>query len=1081
MTVQDKADRKNLPPPTGRAGSGAGDAPHVAPATDTERALAEALAGVLKVEGVSVQSHFFDDLAANSLLMARFATQVRKLGNLPRISIKDIYVNPTVRSLATALDALSPAPPPASQQQFGANGDNGSSATGTPTTGTPTTAGGSAALPTGGVVARPGTVAATPPTPHRASNAAYRATGFAQLAVFLVTTYLGARAFRAIIEFVFAATTPGAGLGAQFVEFYQRSALVGGLLFVGFVVLPIAAKWLLVGRWTTGEIRLWSPGYLRFWLVKTLVQVNPMVLFAGTPLFMWYLRALGAKIGKGVMVHARRVPVATDLITLGDGAVIGKNAVFSGYRAVHGVIQLGPVSIGRGAHVSEKTVLDIHTELGDGAELGHSSALQAGQAVPAGQTWHGCPAEQTSTSYRTCPELPGRQWRKVVYTLFQLFTIFVVAPAGLALAVLVLPKIPPLTQLYNTPALLGSPVYYLVVVAVALTLFVLGLAGGLLFIATVPRLLHRMMKPDKAYPLFGLFYILHQAITGMTNSKLFMYMFGDSSAVTHHLRFLGYDLGTVQQSGSNFGTELRHDSPYLTSIGTGTMVSDALEVNNASYSRTAFMVSPVEIGPNNYLGNHIAYPPGGRTGENVLLATKVLVPIDGPVWENCGMLGAPPFRIPRSVDRDSQFDHLKEPETLRRRLRGKNRHNFRTGLLFVGLGWLRALIAVLSAGAVLGTYRQFAEFALMGAAIAGLLVFLALGILAERLVLGFGRLRPKLCSIYDPYFWHHERLWKLLFTPRFPGTPLNPLLWRLGGVRMGKRVFDDGVGIPEKTLAEVGDDATLNFASVIQCHSLEDGTFKSDHSVLGAGATLGVAGFAHYGVTMGPGSYLDADAFLMKGEEVAEGERWFGNPARPEYERELPRRDYDELLRERVALLDELALVRRSRRQVAALLGAAAAVLALVNVSFVVDPSRVGPARPVAERLQALVPAMPVAELIDGDEADAPAQLLRSEDPATSFVEEFYEMLPGDTAAAFRELTPEFQRQVGGTVGFTRLYRQVASVAVEDPVTVGEGIVEVTVRTRLKGGAVTTERIAHTVTPAADDDTLRLADATPLP
>jgi hypothetical protein len=36
----------------------------------------------------------------------------------------------------------------------------------------------------------------------------------------------------------------------------------------------------------------------------------------------------------------------------------------------------------------------------------------------------------------------------------------------------------------------------------------------------------------------------------------------------------------------------------------------------------------------------------------------------------------------------------------------------------------------------------------------------------------------------------------------------------------------------------------------------------------------------HYGVTMGEGTRLDADAFLMKGEVTPAGSRWRGNPAR---------------------------------------------------------------------------------------------------------------------------------------------------------------------------------------------------------
>ena len=45
--------------------------------------------------------------------------------------------------------------------------------------------------------------------------------------------------------------------------------------FLGVCLLPILAKWVLVGRWTSQRIRIWSLGYVRFWLVKTLIRMNP--------------------------------------------------------------------------------------------------------------------------------------------------------------------------------------------------------------------------------------------------------------------------------------------------------------------------------------------------------------------------------------------------------------------------------------------------------------------------------------------------------------------------------------------------------------------------------------------------------------------------------------------------------------------------------------------------------------------------------------------------------------------------------------------------------------------------------------
>ena len=54
-------------------------------------------------EHVSVDSHFFDDLGADSMLMARFCARVRKRADLPSVSMPDIYKHPTIRSLAAAL------------------------------------------------------------------------------------------------------------------------------------------------------------------------------------------------------------------------------------------------------------------------------------------------------------------------------------------------------------------------------------------------------------------------------------------------------------------------------------------------------------------------------------------------------------------------------------------------------------------------------------------------------------------------------------------------------------------------------------------------------------------------------------------------------------------------------------------------------------------------------------------------------------------------------------------------------------------------------------------------------------------
>ncbi len=69
-------------------------------ASPLEQPFAQVLAEVLGVGEVPVDGHFFDDLGADSMVMARFCARVRKRPDLPTVSMKDVYRHPTISSLA---------------------------------------------------------------------------------------------------------------------------------------------------------------------------------------------------------------------------------------------------------------------------------------------------------------------------------------------------------------------------------------------------------------------------------------------------------------------------------------------------------------------------------------------------------------------------------------------------------------------------------------------------------------------------------------------------------------------------------------------------------------------------------------------------------------------------------------------------------------------------------------------------------------------------------------------------------------------------------------------------------------------
>ncbi len=378
LTANGKIDRKSLTALAAELGAGEEQAHYSAPTTATERFFCEVLASIMGIEKVSVDSHLFYDLGADSLVVTAFCARLRARPELPPLSTKEVYQRPTIRSLAAALSDAGPA----------LSRDAGSA-----------------------------------PLPVNVAPV-----GAAQYILCGTLQFLSVFAYSFILTFVLIGIYKWLFAGSGFVDIYCRAVLASGAGFLGLCVLPILAKWTLIGRWKPQQIPIWSLEYFRFWLVKTLVRLNPVVLFVGSPIFNFYLRALGAKIGRDVLILSPHVPVCTDLLTIGDNAVVSKDSFFSCYSAHDGVIHIGPVNIGKNAFVGEITVLEIGSSLSDGAQLGHSSSLHFGQAVPAGERRCGSPARQRAElDYRLVDSAKCSDLRKIAYSAFALLFALVIS------------------------------------------------------------------------------------------------------------------------------------------------------------------------------------------------------------------------------------------------------------------------------------------------------------------------------------------------------------------------------------------------------------------------------------------------------------------------------------------------------------------------------------------------------------------------------------------------------------------------------------------------------------------------------
>jgi non-ribosomal peptide synthetase-like protein len=527
-----------------------------------EQQLCDVLAEVMDIEVVDAHSNFFDDLGADSLVMAHFCARLRKREDLPSVPIKAIYQHQTIESLAASL--VLPA-------------DNGQEL---------------AQLHNNGAVPTPASNL-QPVSPFQSGSAKPVANwSYFLCGAFQFATMLG---YIALLGFIFAGGYDWATGATSTGGLYQRSMVFGMALFAFLAIMPILAKWLIVGRWKSEEFPIWGLKYFRFWLVKFLLGVNPLALFAGSPIYLMYLRALGAKIGKGVVVLSPRAPICADLLTIGDNAVVRKDSLFNCYRAEGDVIQTGRVQIGARAFVGELTVLDINTSLGDDAQLGHSSSLHSGQSIPAGEHRVGSPATQpTMVDYLIVAPVAGSRLRRTIYSLFQtLLLVTFTLPIGLMLPILIFRLIPtPEIPQAGEALPFNTWILYSEIALASIVLFFGLMLVGLVINFTMPRLLNLAIKPNVVYPLYGARYAAHRGISRFSNSKFFTRVFGDTSYIMHYLYVLGYDVSFDGQTGANFGTGVKHDNPFHVKIGSGTMAADGLSIINSGYSSTSFTVSP---------------------------------------------------------------------------------------------------------------------------------------------------------------------------------------------------------------------------------------------------------------------------------------------------------------------------------------------------------------------------------------------------------------------------------------------------------------------------------------------------------
>ena len=197
----------------------------------------------------------------------------------------------------------------------------------------------------------------------------------------------------------------GLGLGVLFalaaltVSFGAPVTALGSgivMLAAGVVAATAStvAKWVFVGRIRVAEHPLWSSFVWRTEVADTFVEMVAAPWFAqaatGTPALAWWLRSLGATIGRGVWCETYWLPEA-DLAHLGDGATVNRGCVLQTHLFHDRIMSMDVVTLRNGATLGPHSVILPAASIGDHGTVGPASLVMRGELVPVGSRWSGNP------------------------------------------------------------------------------------------------------------------------------------------------------------------------------------------------------------------------------------------------------------------------------------------------------------------------------------------------------------------------------------------------------------------------------------------------------------------------------------------------------------------------------------------------------------------------------------------------------------------------------------------------------------------------------------------------------------------
>ena len=815
MMPSGKVDRRQLPAP--RGGRLSGDGPVVAAETETEQRVAEVWAEAFGFgpDELSVTADFFTDLGGHSLIAATVVSRLRQQEFAAGLALRDLYANPTARSLAAHLGTTSAPSPVEPRYEPLRHGWRR------------TAAGSAQAVIIYGLL-----LLITLPVAYvyTQNNGEVSMEVLVQLLIAILVSYLGVR----------------------------------------WLVPLVVVRPLSLGI-RPGRYRLWGLTYLRLWTLDMLLGIGPMPVVSGSGLMPIYLRALGARVGARATVASSSISLPA-LVEIGPDAAVGYGAVLRPWRVEDGWVTVGKITVGAGAFVGANAVLEPGSSVGVGAGLAEQSLLSRGETVPAGERRSGSPSQPVEAlavavenMMRTTTPLPGWRPQQILMTLLGIGALEVGA------IVLILPSVGLVWwTLLRWGVLAGVAATVLAGPVFVVTVCVVVALGRN---AVLPH------TPVGVYPVRSVLGVRKWVADKLLEFSLtFTNSLYATLYTAPWLRCLGAHVGRGAEvsTAGHLDPDLLtlHPESFvadMASVGAATFANGRVAFLPTVVGRRAFVGNASVVPAGTTLGERSlvgvsTVPPGDEVpvGTSWLGSPAMHLPRrqdsgDFPeettfrpparvVWQRLGIEFAR-ATLPASVlglsfylflltlsglayDRDLPVPALASPLVA-----------MASGIAVIGY------CAAVKRN-VVGVYRPRVEplwspFVRRSEFVTGLYE-------AAAVPAGLGML---------------------------VGTPFLPPLLRWFGARIGRRTWIGTTYLTEFDLVEVGDDATIGTEASLQTHLFEDRVMKMSVVTVGTGATLGTRTIVLYDAVVGDEASLGSLSLLMKGEHLTAGTSWRGIPA----------------------------------------------------------------------------------------------------------------------------------------------------------------------------------------------------------